>query len=164
MVRSKPILPVDARGPGVRSGRGWPSMYCLMIDWCACARDGVVGRGPEVSAHVGADTAAGVFAAHRAVRPLSAARAPRLSVCASTVAVCRCVMGIASNRHRALGCRSQSVASRGRASVRSARPPMCGRGRCALILRSAGIFGPGFSPAPGCITRCWVSSWHVAAR
>jgi hypothetical protein len=34
--------------------------------WCACAGDGEIGRGPEVFAHVGADTAAGVFGAHRA--------------------------------------------------------------------------------------------------
>ena len=34
---------------------------------------------------------------------------------------------------------------------------MCGRGRCARILRSTGIFGHGSSPAPGCITPCWVT-------
>ena len=82
----------------------------------------------------------------------------------STVAVCRCVMGIASNRHRRLGCRSRSGAGRGHGSVRRARRPMCGRGRCARIPRSAGIFGHDFSPAPGCITRCWASSSGALPR
>ena len=58
---------------------------------------------------------------------------------APTVVVCRCVTGTASNRHRPLGRGSRPSVSRVRGSVQRARLPMCGRGRCARIRRSAGM-------------------------
>lgn len=74
------------------------------------------------------------------------------------------VTSIASQRHRTLGrCRRRCV-SPVLVSVRRARRPMCGAGLCARIRCSGGIFGHGFSPAPGCTTRCWASSSGAVVR
>ncbi len=54
-------------GVAGRSKRSGLSVDVLLDDgqWCASAGDGEVGRRPEVSAHAGADTAAGEFVSHR---------------------------------------------------------------------------------------------------
>ena len=64
----KPAVSPSRLSSGVARRSEWA---CLAVDVlrddrqrCACAGDGEVGRGPGVSVHAGADTAAGVFAAH----------------------------------------------------------------------------------------------------
>jgi hypothetical protein len=95
---------------------------------------------------------------------MSSVNTGRRCLVTNTVWACRWVAGAASGRLRSPSRGGRLGGSRVPVSVRRVHPHMCGRGRCAQILGSCARLGPGSSLAPGCITRCSVSSSHGAVR